>query len=220
MTFTAAVPASSRDDSMGACRPVILAALALSSVVPCALAQQPQSGVVATQRGQVTNYETKDNLKSFHHLDCGDIAALTTDNTPADIYPAARRCLDRGDFQRAARLWAIASLYGRFDTLRVRDLSAHQAILVLREAAFSELDQGKKDEFQTALKALLGSDELADICTQVRRLGPPTYYPTYMTQHGMSAFTGQGGGLKQDFNVGQAWDSNLTDYLHCPGPSR
>jgi hypothetical protein len=187
---------------------------ALSGVCLSALAQQP--GVIVTQQGKITNFETKDNLKSFHHLDCVDIAALTTDDTPADIYPAVRTCIDHGDFQRAARLLAIAGTYGRFDTLRVLDVSAHQAVQVLGMTNLRDLSQDAKEQFQAAFKAVAGSDQLADLCGQVRKLGPPTYYPTYMMQHGMSAFTGKGGGLKQDFNAAEAWDSSVSTYLHCP----
>ena len=192
---------------------------ALSVVYVCALAQHPQPGIAVTPPGKITNFETKDNLKSFHHLDCVDLTALTTDDTPADIYPAVRTCIDHGDFERAVRLFAVAGLYGRFDTLRVLDVSAHQAISVLGMTSFSDLSQGAKEQFQATFKASLSSDRLVELCGQARKLGPPTYYPTYMTQHGMSAFTGKGGGLKEDLNVAEAWDSSLSTYLHClPSP--
>jgi hypothetical protein len=191
---------------------------ALSAVCVYALAQQP--GVIVTQQGKITNLETKDNLKSFHHLDCVDLAALTTDDTPADIYPAVRTCIDHGEFQRAARLFAVAGAYGRFDTLRVLDSSAHQAIPVLGMTNLSDLSQDAKEQFRAAFKAIISSDRLAELCGQARKLGPPTYYPTYMTQHGMSAFTGKGGGLKEDLNVAEAWDSSLSTYLHCPPSSK
>jgi hypothetical protein len=220
MSFTSAARLTSARDLRRTLFRVPLTMSALLAVVSCASAQQPQPGVVITKKGQITNYETKDNLKSFHHLDCVDVAALTTAETPADIYPAVRTCADHGDFQRAARLWVIASLYGRFDTLRVLDVSAHQAIPVLRQTFLGPLDQGAKDQFQTTLKAITAPDQLADLCAQMRKVGAPTYYPTYMMQHGMSAFTGTGGGLKQDFNAAEAWDTSVTDYLHCPAPSQ
>lgn len=192
----------------------------MPAVFLSALAQQPQPGVIVTQKGNITNYETKDNLKSFHHLACVDVVALTKDNTPADIYPAVRTCIDHGDFQRAARLFAIAGAFGRFDTLRVLDKSAHQAIPALWMANLDGLGQDTKAQFQATLKAISDSEQLAELCAQARKLGPPTYYPTYMTQHGLSAFTGQGGGLKQDFNAAEAWDSSVSTYLSCPPSSK
>lgn len=190
--------------------------LKVSWLTAAALLAQP--GVVASQQGQITNYESKDNLKSFHHLDCIDATAVKSEYTPADIYPAAKTCVDQEDFARAARLFAIAGVYGRFDTLRVADVSAHQAIAVLQLNFFGQLDGAAKEKLQTTVRAIAGSDQLAQTCALVRKLGPPTYYPTYMTQHGMSAFTGQGGGLKKEFNASEAWASSLADYLHCPAP--
>ena len=183
---------------------------------PLAFAQQLPPGVTVTQHGNVTNLESKDNLKSFHHLDCIDVGALTTDDTPADMYPAVRTCINRGDFQRAARLSAIAGAYGRFDTLRVNDVSAHQALQVLQLNNLQSLSPEAKEKFQATVKEIIASNELAELYAQARKLGGPTYYPTYMTQHGMSAFTGKGAGLKENFNAAEAWESSLTGYLHCP----
>lgn len=183
---------------------------------PLAFGQQLPPNVTVTQHGNVTNLESKDNLKSFHHLDCIDVGALTTDDTPADMYPAVRTCINRGDLQRAARLSAIAGAYGRFDTLRVNDVSAHQALQVLQLNNLQDLSPEAKEKFQATVKEIIASNELADRCAQARKLGGPTYYPTYMTQHGMSAFTGKGGGLKENFNAAEAWESSLTGYLHCP----
>jgi hypothetical protein len=190
--------------------------LLLSGVVLGATAGQSQPEVVATQHGNVTNLETKDNLRSFHAIDCVDVSSLTTDYTPADLYPAVRKCIDRGDLERGARLYAVAGVYGRFDMLRVLDESARQAIPVLQLNNLSQVDPAIKAKFQATVHGLLGTDQLPAVCSQVRKLGPPTYYPTYMTQHGMSAFTGKGGGLKPDFNAAEAWESSLAGYLHCP----
>ena len=219
MSSTSGARQISGSDLRGTLFRVLWTMWASLAVMSCSSTQQPQQRVVILKKGQITNYETKGNLKSFHHLNCVSVAALTTAETPADLYPAVRTCVDHGDFQRAARLWMIASLYGRFDTLRVLDVSAHQAILVLRQTFLGPLDQGAKDQLQATIEAITAPDQLAGFCAQMRGVGAPTYYPTYMLQHGMSAFTGTGGGLKRDFNAAQAWDSSVTDYLHCPAPS-
>jgi hypothetical protein len=164
---------------------------AVAASAPLAFAQQLPPGVTVTQHGNVTNLESKDNLRSFHHLDCIDVGALTADDTPADMYPAVRTCINRGDFQRAARLSAIAGAYGRFDTLRVTDVSAHQALQVLQLNNLQDLSRDAKEKFQATIKEIIASDKMTDLCAQARKLGGPTYYPTYMTQHGMSAFTGK-----------------------------
>src|SRR5690349_21994397 len=83
-------------------------------------------------RPKVTNYEAKGNLQSFAPLGCVGIADLSNRNTPADITPAVRKCIDAGDYVRAADMFAVAGVYGRFDMLRVSDTTAHQALIVLQ----------------------------------------------------------------------------------------
>ena len=152
-----------------------------------------------------------------HSVGCVDISALTSNNTPAEILPGMKQCIDSRDYDRAARLFGVADVYGRFDTLRVQDISAQSVIPALESAYLGQIDKDSAAKIQAALKAISGSSrELARLCTQVRTLGSPTYYPTYMLAHGMSAFTGQSDGLKRDFDRTSAWESALKNVLHCP----
>ena len=92
-------------------------------------------------------------------------------------------------YKEGTFLFALAGAYGRFDTLRVADNSAHQAVAVARMQALSTLDKSKQTAFQESLKATLGNPEgLAAACKEIVRIGPPNYYPRYMIQHGMGAF--------------------------------
>lgn len=149
-------------------------------------------------------------------LGCVDISALSPKNTPAEILPGVRECLDVHDYARAARLFAVSDTYGRFDTLRVRDVTAHEVIPALDSAYLGGADPDAKAQLLATVKALSGSSrELLSLCRQVRALGPPTYYPSYMTLHGL--FSGQQAGLKHDFNRSAAWESALQAVLACPG---
>jgi len=70
-----------------------------------------------------------------------------------------------------------------------------------------------------SIKALMGNPpKLKAYCTRVRKIGPPDYYPRYMVQHGMRAFTGRKSprGLVRNFNAEKAWEKSLDTYLHCP----
>ena len=184
---------------------------AIAVVASCAL-----GGAAAS--AQVTNYETKGNQQSLSPVGCVDVPSVSRQNTPADIYPGVRKCIEAKDYVRGARLFAVAGVYGRFDTLRVLDESAHAAVPALQYLSFAQIDEAVSAEFRATVKVSFapGSRELADLCKQIRTLGPPAYAPTYMTQHGLSAITGTGGGLKADFNPSQAWESALTGYLNCP----
>jgi hypothetical protein len=166
---------------------------------------------------QITNIEAKGNLQSLKTVGCVGVSELTNQHTPADIYPGVRKCIDAGEFERAGQLFFVAGVFGRFDTLRVADQTAHQAISVLRTNNLGNIDEERQKAFQESLKDRYGpgSPELAGLCGELRRMGPPAYHPTYMLQHGMRAFTGAGGGLTQDFDPNKAWASVLDSYMHC-----
>jgi hypothetical protein len=67
-------------------------------------------------------------------------------------------------------------------------------------------------------QTLNDSKKLSAICTRIRQIGPPDYYPRYMVQHGIQAFTGfkTPNGLVPNFDARKAWTESLTSYLHCP----
>jgi len=151
---------------------------------------------------------------------CVDMGALTSQNTPTQILLGARKCVDDKEYDRGASLFTAAGAYGKFDSLRVPDVSAHTIIPDFESALFGQLDNESKANFKSAVEKLYKSDaDRLNVCAQLRTLGPPTYYPTYMLLHGMSQFTGRGGGLRDDFNRDTAWETALSTYVKCPSPS-
>jgi hypothetical protein len=189
---------------------VLIASVALAGLGGCAT--NPQEG-----HARITNIETKGNLQSLKTVGCVSVSELTNQHTPADMFPGVRKCIDAGEFDRGGQLFFVARVYGRYDTLRVADRTAHQAISVLRINNLGDIDEERQSAFRGSLKGRYGpgSPELAGLCTELRRLGAPAYHPTYMLQHGMSAFTGAGGGLIKNFNAPEAWSSALDSYMHC-----
>lgn len=171
------------------------------------------------QKGKIENHETGGNLKSTAAVGCVSLAELTNNHTPADIYPGALACITSGKYEKAVPLFALAGAYGRFDQLRVTDATARQAVQALKLNNFGSLSSERQEGFKKALLAATegGSASLKKLCSDVERMGPPKYFPTYMIQHGMSAFVGQSGnGVKSDFNPTEGWREALTGYLHCP----
>jgi hypothetical protein len=179
------------------------------------------AGCTGSGANQVTSFETPGSLQSTSPVGCVDVVEITSKSTPADIYPGVRKCIDAKEFDKAVNLFAIAGLYGRFDKLRVNDASAHQAIPALQMEHLGSINQSSTDAFQSLLQSQLepGSATLKDLCSKVKVMGPPSYRPEYMLQHGMSAFTGSGGGMAEDFDSAAGWEESLEDYLHCPRPS-
>ena len=166
------------------------------------------------------NIEAPENLQRFAPFKCVSLTEVTNMQTPADLYPAVGECVKAGNYESAGQLFALAGAYGRFDMLRVSDQTALQAIPVLQQQIFSSINDKQKKEFQTkALNAYSKTDstEFSNMCAQVKKIGPPAYFPVYMIQHGMGTFQGNSDdGLKPDFDEAQAWQESLTKYLHCP----
>lgn len=183
--------------------------LAIVAVLGCS-AQPPKA--------QVTNYETKGNLQSKAVLGCVPLSAVTSQHTPADIYPGVAACIKAGAYEKAVPLYALAGTFGRFDQLRVTDATARQAIQVLQMNNFGDLTKEQQDNFRAVMSpALDAGPSLTVMCAAIARVGPPKYAPTYMVQHGMNAFLGSaGGGVKADFDSTKGWRDSLVGYLHCP----
>lgn len=177
------------------------------------------SAAAAETKPRITQVETAGNPAAVGPVGCVPLATLTHRHTPADLMPGVRACIEAGDPRGATELYALFGVYGRFDTLRVADKSAHQTVTVLRMVHLAPVDPELMKSFRVEFQRYLhrGSPELAELCTRLQALGRPTYRPDYMLRHGMSAFTGRGGGLRADFDPEAAWREALDGYLHCPG---
>jgi hypothetical protein len=173
----------------------------------------------------VTRIEAPGNLESSHDVGCVGADQVKNVYTPTDLYPAVAKCAGAGMPERGAFLFALAGLYGRFDALRVADETAHQAVLVAQMQALDALDEDRRQALNGGLQKLTASPEaLATACREAVRIGPPSYHPRYMIQHGMAALTPWDApdpalvkdGLLKDFDPGAAWRQTLDSYLHCP----
>ena len=164
---------------------------------------------------QVTNIESDGNLQSQLAVECVSIDKLTSKNTPADIFIGFSKCLQTKNYMKASRLYLVAMAYGKFDTLRVMDKSAHQAIAVLRMNSTMELDEQEIQDLQKALQS--ETEDMTEICASLKLLGLPEYHPTYMIQHGMGAFTGNKSkdGLIKGFNPTSSWEEVITKFVKC-----
>jgi hypothetical protein len=178
----------------------------------------PQPSVTVTKQDRITDHETSGNLESLNPVNCVPIAALSRTNTPADLLAGANKCADKADYESAVTLYSVAGAYGIFDTLRVRDQSALEALEVLRLNFANSLNERQKAAFGQAIQhALSDAKTHAALCTSLEELGPPDYFPTYMVQHGMNAFAGgtPGGELEKDFDAPKAWVTALDAAARC-----
>lgn len=170
-----------------------------------------------TIQAQVVNLEAEGNLESLNPIGCLNLNQVSNSNNPADIYIGMSECIKNGKYENAAKLFAIAGAYATYDMKRVKDKSAHQAMIVLQMNTLGEINEDIKELLLQEIEKIQNDTELlSQLCSEIRAIGMPTYYPKYMIQHGMGAFSdNQGDGLVEDFNETEAWEKALGTYLHC-----
>jgi hypothetical protein len=168
------------------------------------------------QESKIVNIKAKGSLESKHPLACINISELNNTYTPADMFVGIEQCIKNEEYDNAVNLLFVASSYGKFDSLRVKDRTAHQAISMLKLETMQKLDKNKIEAFrhEFTLKAKDPALNIAN-CNVLMSLGAPSYSPEYMMKHGMSNFTGKGGGLIDDFEPSEAWSTVIKDFAKC-----
>lgn len=172
---------------------------------------------IALNATEVVNIQTPGNLEVTNRLSCISVDEVKPSHSPADLFYGISQCLDKSEYEKAAVLYSIAFAYGKYDTLRVTDKSAHQALSVMK---FNLMNAKKEhiDKFQTALTDKF--KDRAKLCQELQGIHPPTYFPRYMIQHGIQALTEAtqpNNGLNENFNAQDAWEMGVKKgYLKCP----
>ncbi|WP_298013464.1 hypothetical protein [uncultured Aquabacterium sp.] len=150
---------------------------------------------------------------------CSAGKALGSRYTPVNLYLGAVECAKQpATFEAATNMFVLAGVYGRYDILRVKDESAHQAVSVMRMAIDGHLSHA----FRQHLRHMAGSElGKLQLCAMVQRAGPPAYFPSYMVQHGLhstqAALHGRAptSPLHEDLDTQAAWTDAVEGYLHC-----
>jgi hypothetical protein len=160
----------------------------------------------------IQTFESEGNLESNASIEAMELEGIKDEHTPADIFKLVAKNIEKKNYEEAAMAYLVGMAYGIYDTKRVEDRTAHQAIAVLRMNALSGLHKDEQKEFQSALSELIKKDEL--ITKTLEELGKPAYHPRYMIQHGMGAFTGNKtkDGLVSGFDGEKAWKEILKQF--------
>lgn len=155
---------------------------------------------------------------------CQTLTQVKNTQTPVALTVSMVQCIRDQRYDDAVDLFNITGVFAKFDTLRVPDKTAHQAYSVLKMQAAQALTEQQTEEFDARLKSKLGEDSYhPQLCKAVKKIGAPTYQPTYMRNHGMAAFIGPTNqqenppklGVETGFDEGHAWDYVVESYLKC-----
>lgn len=156
---------------------------------------------------------------------CLPAGALTAEMAPPALYGNVVGCWVAGARDDARHSFFLAGTYGRYDAARVGDGTAHQVISVLQMQVGDVLGADAHVMVDAFQKADVPASR-AEFCAIAERIGPPAYSPTYMTSHGMDAFTGKVSPTPAEFERVATWNEILRVSAGCassstpPAPSR
>ena len=108
--------------------------------------------------------------------------------------------------------------FGLYDTWRVADPTAHAVLDVLHAQLHGLLAGKDRQRYSEAQQKLKDPFFMDDVREFVTALGPPSYHPYYMIEHGVGFFTGEhdaNNGLQPGFEADKAWAAAI-NYLFSP----
>jgi hypothetical protein len=153
---------------------------------------------------------------------CVQLDSIDNSHTPIELYSSLNDCMQNNRDADAASLFVLAGMDSSFDSVRVADKTAGQARVILIMALFGGMAADAKARFETATKALMDNPSRhAILCEQVKKVGPPQYFPAYMVNHGLgvmqSALANQAPPtpLERKFDAAATWRDLITNYLNC-----
>jgi ankyrin repeat protein len=155
---------------------------------------------------------------------CVQLDSIDNSHTPIELYSSLNDCMQNNRDADAVSLFILAGMDSSFDSVRVADKTAGQARAILIMALFGGMAADVHARFETAMKALMDHPPRhALLCEQVKKVGPPQYFPAYMVNHGMgvmqSALANQvpPTPLEPKFDAAATWRDLIANYLMCGG---
>jgi ankyrin repeat protein len=155
---------------------------------------------------------------------CVQIGSIDNSHTPIELYSSLNDCLENNRDADAVSLFILAGMDSSFDAVRVSDKTAGQARTILIMALFDGMAADVHARFEMTMKALIDDPSRhAVLCEQVKKAGPPKYFPAYMVSHGLgvmqSTLANQAPPTPLDpkFDAATSWRDLITNYLNCGG---
>lgn len=164
--------------------------------------------------------QANDGPPSALDLPCLKTEEIKTDMDPPHLYGAMASCIKLKDYKSAAHLYGVGGAYGRYDSYRVLDQTAHtEGSNALTEAFYGLVDRAGKSEFREAmLDEIVRGQNQIEFCKTIWKIGKPTYEPMYMINKGHNKDIPHTleGGLVRDFDAKAAWLKAINLQLRCP----
>jgi ankyrin repeat protein len=160
--------------------------------------------------------------KLFSKRACVQLDSIDNSHNPIELYSSLNDCLQNNRDADAVSLFILAGMDSSFDSLRVADKTAGQARTILIMALFGEMPPDEHTRFEASTKTFMDNpSHHATLCEQVKKVGPPQYFPAYMVNHGLgvmqSTLANQAPPTPLDpkFDAAATWRELITSYLNC-----
>jgi len=137
----------------------------------------------------ITEVKFAGSLQPNFDLGCIAIGEVTSQlNPPALIY-AAKKCIQQERYAQAWALFTTGNGFAYYDLKRLADRSTQGANMVLTMNAFAELTDMQREKISKTFKEIqMDPEQVKKYCTELTRVGPPTYEPQWAILHGIGAF--------------------------------
>ena len=144
-------------------------------------------------------------------LGCISINEVTSKMNPPALIYAAKKCVQQNDYSKAWALLTTGNGFAYYDMQRLADRSTQGARSVLTMNAFADLTDEQQEKAQKISKEIQADlHQVQAYCSQITRIGPPTYDPQWAILHGIGAFQGpRDGNYRTDVDTKALWEEVL-----------
>lgn len=175
---------------------------------------QPTAGplAAASAPGAAVQTHRRPGWDGFVILDCLEIRQELQQLSPGPIAIATLDCVQHGRYDEAARLFLLAGIDARFDDARDGDPTGVDGARRLTALISEALTPAQMAELARATHGLMNSDaSRRSLCRTIRRFGPPTDLPPYLTPAEAAAQA-----AARNFDADREWPTVVQTGLDCP----
>jgi len=136
-----------------------------------------------------TNVTFAGSLQPNFNLGCISINEVTNKHNPPALIYAAIKCIKQDKHIQANDLITTGLGFAYYDLKRLADRSARGARNVLVTRAFSGLtEQERKKNIRVGKKMKFNPKKVKAYCTQLKKIGVPSYEPQWAILHGLGVY--------------------------------
>ena len=159
----------------------------------------------------ITEVKFAGSLQPNFDLGCIAIGEVTNQYNPPALTYAAKKCIQQERYAQAWALFTTSNGFAYYDLKRLADRSTQGASAVLTMNAFTDLTDAHREKLSKTFKEIqTDPEQVKKYCTELTRVGPPTYEPQWAILHGIGVFQEpRNGAYLMNVDTKALWDEVL-----------